>query len=167
MKTCSRCTQSKPLDDFALHRKTKDGRQTWCRPCSSEATRAGRKRVENFDPPESKACTSCERNKPRSEWGLNKRAHDGLQMYCKACVRERARAKLYGLDAATYAAMLAEQDGHCACCGERRRLVVDHCHQTGRVRSLLCNSCNAAEGYVKTEARARALLAYIQQHATA
>lgn len=37
--------------------------------------------------------------------------------------------------------------GHCAVCGERRsRLLVDHDHETGLVRGLLCNGCNASEG---------------------
>jgi hypothetical protein len=39
------------------------------------------------------------------------------------------------------------QAGACAMCSARRgRLLVDHCHQTGLVRGLLCTSCNTAEG---------------------
>lgn len=39
------------------------------------------------------------------------------------------------------------QAGACAMCSaSRRRLLVDHCHRTGLVRGLLCDSCNTAEG---------------------
>lgn len=39
------------------------------------------------------------------------------------------------------------QAGACAMCSASRgRLLVDHCHQTGQIRGLLCSSCNTAEG---------------------
>ena len=44
---------------------------------------------------------------------------------------------------ADYDAMLAKQGGRCALCGgEMKRPVVDHCHQTGAVRGVLCHPCN-------------------------
>lgn len=49
------------------------------------------------------------------------------------------------------------QAGACAMCSARRgRLLVDHCHRTGKVRGLLCTSCNTAEGL----GRAGAFAAY-------
>jgi hypothetical protein len=47
--------------------------------------------------------------------------------------------------------MHVEQCGRCAICGRepnarRPRLVVDHCHRTGRNRGLLCDRCNRAIG---------------------
>ena len=33
MKKCGKCSTSKPLDDFRLSSKSKDGRQSWCRKC--------------------------------------------------------------------------------------------------------------------------------------
>lgn len=59
--------------------------------------------------------------------------------------------KLYGLAHGTYAKMLAAQGGCCAICGTdatngRRRLNVDHCHETKVVRGLLCGKCNTGIG---------------------
>lgn len=58
----------------------------------------------------------------------------------------------YGISLSDYNNMLAIQNNSCAIClktgGETRmdRLVVDHCHKTMKVRSLLCQSCNAVIG---------------------
>ena len=44
------------------------------------------------------------------------------------------------------------QDGKCAICGkepEDRRLAMDHCHATGRIRGLLCMHCNVGLGMFK------------------
>jgi len=58
----------------------------------------------------------------------------------------------YGITPEQYDAMLASQNGVCAICllpeartrnGKPTKLCVDHCHQTGRVRGLLCTRCNS------------------------
>lgn len=60
--------------------------------------------------------------------------------------------KSYGISVEQYDAMLAEQGGGCAICGVEfgdkggRRLAVDHCHDTGAVRGLLCSNCNQGLG---------------------
>lgn len=54
------------------------------------------------------------------------------------------RKSVYGLSVAAFDAMVQRQGGKCAICMKQRRLVVDHEHQTGVVRGLLCNSCNSA-----------------------
>ena len=53
-----------------------------------------------------------------------------------------------------YNKMLSEQNGCCAICGEFRRpdqrvLVVDHNHNTGKIRGLLCHPCNMGIGQLK------------------
>lgn len=77
--------------------------------------------------------------------------------------RVLAKSRLYGISVADYERMWAAQEGRCAICNEaKERLGVDHCHSTGRVRALLCVSCNAALGQLKEDpelfARASAYL---------
>lgn len=64
----------------------------------------------------------------------------------------------YGLTKDEYRALLTEQGGVCAVCGSlppvegpRKRLHLDHCHQTGKVRGFLCQSCNHAIGHAKDD----------------
>ena len=62
----------------------------------------------------------------------------------------------YGITPDDYDAMLENQGGRCAICGqpetalgyhgEIKSLAVDHCHDTGDVRGLLCQSCNMGIG---------------------
>jgi Recombination endonuclease VII len=69
--------------------------------------------------------------------------------------RQRLLRRLtrYGISPAEYDALLAKQNGACAICRRRPkgRLCVDHCHVTGRIRGLLCHSCNLALGYLRDD----------------
>lgn len=56
----------------------------------------------------------------------------------------------YGITLEQEQQILANQGGACAICGEEpepgQRLAVDHCHNTGRVRAMLCLGCNTQLG---------------------
>ncbi len=54
--------------------------------------------------------------------------------------------KKYGLTLTQHTAMVKRQGGKCAICHKVKKLNVDHCHRTGRIRGLLCTSCNTALG---------------------
>lgn len=68
--------------------------------------------------------------------------------------RERHFKDSYGITRAKRDEMFADQDGNCACCGQRMTLeshkpnsaCVDHCHTTGDVHRLLCAACNKGLG---------------------
>lgn len=62
----------------------------------------------------------------------------------------RLRLERFGLSEAKYRLMIQEQDGRCAICGiqpdDPESLAIDHCHENGHVRGLLCLNCNTAIG---------------------
>lgn len=57
----------------------------------------------------------------------------------------------YGIGLHQYQTLLEEQRGVCYLCGgiDFRNLAVDHCHNTGKVRRLLCSNCNTGLGKFK------------------
>jgi len=61
----------------------------------------------------------------------------------------RQTCKGYGLTEQAYAEMLNQQGGTCAICKVEpggKRLAIDHCHESGKVRGLLCQECNHGLG---------------------
>ena len=62
--------------------------------------------------------------------------------------------RMFGITLEDYEFMVKSQDDCCSICGKHRtkngrRLAVDHCHITGKVRGLLCSHCNKALGTFK------------------
>ena len=73
----------------------------------------------------------------------------------------------YGLTVERYDAMLTAQNGKCALCGylpsERKRLAVDHNHESNQIRGLLCRWCNQYLGWLgDTPARISRVLSYAE-----
>lgn len=74
----------------------------------------------------------------------------------------------YGIDRATYETLLESQGGVCAICGNPERgkknhLSIDHCHDTGKVRGLLCGRCNSGIGLLNDDPELlRSALSYLR-----
>ena len=113
-----------------------------------------------------KICTSCSIEKPLEAFYFRK-PRNRHESRCKECCRtinkkfnggetqrRRVLKKQYGITLETYRIMLENQNYSCAICGEKekvvgRSLAVDHCHNSGKVRQLLCGNCNQALGKFK------------------
>jgi hypothetical protein len=111
---------------------------------------------------EMRTCRICNQNKPFTDYflRLNTKGHRiPRNNTCKIChyrtVRRKERLGRYGLNIQQYEDLAQEQNNQCALCGVdpsdkrhngRGRLAVDHCHVTGRVRGLLCTTCNIGLG---------------------
>jgi len=84
----------------------------------------------------------------------------------------RTRLRQYGLTAETYDALNETQGGKCDMCGgtnpNGKRLSIDHDHDTGVVRALLCACCNTGIGmFGESEDRLRKAIAYLRRHSKA
>lgn len=135
MKTCKECRESLPLDSFASF-KAGNG-QTYlrgvCKPCRSEQSKKGMNR-----------------------WRAQKDP-----------IEESVRISCYvlKLDFDTVWAYYQSHNGECEVCREqptKKRLVLDHDHETGAFRGLLCSECNLALGLLKdSRFRAMGIISYL------
>jgi hypothetical protein len=176
-KWCSGCGRTLPLKSFAADRNRRDGLQPRCRECVAEYSAAhyrrrreavGKAVREKVDVPSGhKLCRTCGEIKPHSVWHRNATASDGLSTRCKACRAIQGRGdhlkRKYGITEVERDELIASQMGICCICLAAPAAHVDHCHETGRVRGVLCFSCNAALGQFKDRPDAiRRAAAYVE-----
>lgn len=169
IKVCPECKEEKNLErDFWRDRRKKDGRQLYCKPCISARNETNRqRRIREAALATEKLCPSCKETKPAAEFYKNRGTVTGLTVYCKVCWGHKQRQEKYGLSPQAYEAMVADQEGRCACCGREESLVVDHCHTSGAVRALLCGHCNRGIGhFFDNPDLMRQAIMYLEAHAS-
>lgn len=59
------------------------------------------------------------------------------------------QARQYGLTREQVENQLSLQENRCKICGDETKLVIDHCHATGKFRGMLCSQCNRGIGCLK------------------
>ena len=67
--------------------------------------------------------------------------------------------KNYGITREQYDILLESQNYNCKICGssdsgrdyDEKTLLVDHCHETGQIRGLLCHPCNVSLGLMRDD----------------
>lgn len=132
-KRCPRRGITKPLSQWGINKAHSNGLQSCCKKChkelkkkwyKTEAGKAARKRY--------------------------KQGPSGMK------AKRRALLKSYGMTVEDYDRMFQEQNGVCAVCGlsetsignggNLKPLAVDHNHKTGKIRGLICSTCNTSLG---------------------
>ena len=145
MKRCRICGLSKPFDDFYKNKLGRDGLRPECRECNLAARRA--KYAADPTPYIARVKKWQQENSER----LNAYRRDYRQRPDrKRADRDGHLRRKFGITIDDYERMLAEQNDGCAICGasepDNGSLHVDHDHDSGVVRGLLCVSCNNALG---------------------
>lgn len=139
-KVCCRCGMEKSIDHFYRNDNKEDGFRVSCKECEKEYQKQW-----------------YEKNKER----LNKKSKDYNERN-KEVITVKARRvrikRIYGIEEDTYTKNLELQGGACAICGStypggnsKGYFHIDHCHETGQFRGLLCGRCNTSLGGFKDD----------------
>lgn len=137
-----------------------------------------------------RVCRKCNERKPMAEfhWAASKKHRTRV---CKPCVHARQAVRIaerkeqgdpvfradrlrreYGLTPEDVTAMRKVQGNCCAICEKTfrdepasERMHIDHCHETGHVRALLCHNCNLGLGHFRDDAGLMLkAIAYLTEH---
>jgi len=136
---------------------------------------------------EKKCCSKCKKSKELKFFGIKRYNKDGLNHYCKKCENERSKLKysepenkerikyntifrLYGLRKEEYFRKLEKQNFKCEICYKPllndKNTHIDHSHQTGKVRDILCSTCNYLLGIVNDDTnKLKSYISYLDKHA--
>jgi len=134
-KTCSRCKRNKLLSEYTKDAKSKNGLTSHCKTCQKERRDKTFKERQNL-------------------W----RRYAGRNIEkLKRRDKEYNLKRKFGMTMEDYDRLLASQNNGCAICGVEKSkngkaLAVDHCHQTGLIRGLLCMEHNTAIGLFSEDA---------------
>ena len=140
-KICSICLKSKPIDDYHFKSRSEGTYQARCKSCNINAVKAWQ-----------------EKNPERYE-GVWKRSSSN-----RSAVRRKAAQ--YNISIDDLEELIEKSGGLCEICKRppNRWLVVDHCHNSEKVRGLLCESCNLAiGGFQDSPDRLRAAALYLER----
>lgn len=125
-------------------------------------------RVEEILETGVKICAMCRVTKPLSDFGFSKSHPTGYKWECRKCSSVRykkwrkknhAAVKLkdrinhyirkYGIPLEEAEKLVNDRRGCCEICQQEKKLVIDHCHASEKLRGKICSACNSVIGYAK------------------
>lgn len=133
------------------HPDRKDHAGGLCRPCY----RAGERVTK----------ATCHPDRRMAAFGLCQDCYNELPEVKERNIKTR-RLRKYGLTEQQYEAIGEKQEWVCAICGDDEPTAVDHCHDSGVVRGLLCHLCNIGLGHFRdSPERLRSAATYLEEFA--
>lgn len=143
-KVCNTCKEDLPLDRFYKNKTSRDGYQHHCKDC----TRVKQAEWRKANPEKARSYMKKYRESERGRRARQARTERDREANRWGHIQRR-----YGLTQDDYTRMYEEQGSRCPLCLEEQEILyVDHCHQTGRVRGLVCDRCNRALGALRDDA---------------
>lgn len=173
MKICSCCSAKKAIECFTRDRSRKDGRAPRCRGCNLRAGQKWRAQLTPEEKAEIRAQARLRRSLNPEQYRRNEKIWTHSNPDRMRAARRRRRFRKYGLTESAYQVMRSQQDDKCAVCQkdfERDKrgwdtCHIDHDHETGKVRGLLCSRCNVALGdFQDSEAVLTRAIEYLRKH---
>ncbi len=152
-KLCCKCKNTKLFSDFSRNARTKDGYKYACKACVS---------ADYFANQDKEKDKRKEHYRKNVQQYVNRSYEWRKENFPKRQLEQKKRQLLqkYNLTFEQYTGMFEQQDGKCKICGlflsllpstEIPSACVDHCHSTGKVRGLLCYSCNLMLGHARDD----------------
>ncbi len=127
------------------------------------------KELEKLESEDNKCCSKCKIVKPLYDFHCHPTSRKFSAAHCIECDQERHKESYiqhnHGITLKDYDKMLKRQNGKCKICGAktpggRGRFHIDHEHKTGKIRGLLCSSCNTGLGLFKDNSEILIVAAY-------
>lgn len=155
MKICRICSKIKSLNDFYKNHKSKDGLRSECKECRIKNAQIWYR--ANSEKAQDNSAAWRESNSERVR-RMTKAYRDANPDMIRGQHLKQYWPNLSAQEAFNKFNELKIQQNHCcAICGTNKpngrtnEFVVDHCHNTGKVRGLLCHPCNSGIGMFKDE----------------
>lgn len=142
-KECNKCAYTRSISYFSKDKTKKDGYHSICKFCQKETKAL---RTEEY-----KVVRKAHYEKNKEQSSAYHKAKNAMPEV-KAKLKEKHLKKTYNLSLTELEFLKVQQKYKCAICGtheddcSRKTLFVDHNHDTGEVRGLLCSQCNSAIG---------------------
>lgn len=134
-KKCNKCNTKKSIYLFGLDKSKKDKHRTICKDCTRLYSEENKELKQQY-----RAKMKSHRVEYNRKYRVNNRDRQ----------KDTTLKRIYGITIQVYNALLEAQGYTCAICRKScqsgRALAVDHNHNTGKVRGLLCQKCNVAIG---------------------
>ena len=172
MKRCTKCGLRKDVSKFYKDERSGDKIQSQCKKCQKDywkrnvgpkkeydARRYSENRAEIIERVlrygKTEVGVAIHRKSKakykKSDRGIElRRVHEGTDTH-KKCKKKRYLIRMYNITMDDFHQMLETQNNQCSICKTdkpgKRGFQVDHDHETGKVRGLLCNKCNKGLGF--------------------
>jgi hypothetical protein len=147
VKRCKKCGEVKPLDEFYKSAGMRDGHRSDCKACNLLAKK------EWYAANREAVIEKVKRWQREHKDVVNARNRAYREAHPDA-MREWDLKTKFGISISDYDGLLEAQGGDCAICGKPQgkiSLHVDHDHESGEIRGLLCLGCNNALGQFKDD----------------